>query len=96
MKKLVNTSGLNIDGKYYIFGDIKEGVNCIFKYVKNFRNGGKWETRNVFIYVHNGVIVANATDLNRDICIGKFEKIKQAQGDYSKITFECIYPLEVI
>ncbi len=95
MKKLVNTSKLNLKGKFYIFGEIKEGVNCIFQYVKNFRNGS-WETRNVFIYVHNNVIVANATDVRGDICSSKFEKIKQAQGDYSKITFECKYPLEII
>jgi hypothetical protein len=39
MKKLVNTSGLNIDGKYYIFGDIKEGVNLEVIQTKHFSTG---------------------------------------------------------
>ena len=80
--------------KYYSMGELTEGVNRLFRYVKNFRSN-TFEEHSMYIYVFNGCIVPNTFTQRIDSCQNRFETILNANGDYSKINFECKYKLEI-
>ena len=97
MRISVDTSKLNVSGKYFSWENPKEGINTLFKYKKVFNRGrSEWETCNLYIYIYNGEIIMNATSIRKDSCERKFDQILNAKGDYSKVNFECCYPLEII
>ena len=80
--------------KYYSMGELTEGVNRLFRYVKNFRSN-TFEEHSMYIYVFNGCIVPNTFTQRIDSCQNRFETLLSANGDYSKINFECKYKLEI-
>jgi hypothetical protein len=97
MKTQIDLSELNISGEWYSLGKLSEGVNRVFRWIKIFRNGNyTWSQKELFIYVHNGIIVKNATDFKSNICLIKFNVLKNANGDSSKITFETEFELEIL
>ena len=81
--------------KWYSFSDLKDGVNEIFRYVKNFRNNN-YDTVKMYIYVHNGNFIQNTFTPRLDSCKFRFNEILKANGDITKIPFECKYKLEIL
>jgi hypothetical protein len=79
--------------KYYYFGELIEGVNKIFSNVWTPKG---WENRIMYIYIHNQKPISNTFDQRFDSCKNKFNVISSANGDYSKLTFECKHKLEII
>lgn len=92
MKKQVN---LPSKTKYYTFKELTEGVNELFSYVYNVRTKG-YDTRKMYIYIHNGLFIMNTFTPRFDSCNSRFKTIFDAKGDYSKVNFECKYTLEVL
>jgi hypothetical protein len=88
---------LPFDSKYkwYSFSELKDGVNEIFRYVKNFKNN-TFDTVKMFIYVHNGEFIRNTLTPRFDSCKFRFNGILKANGDISKIPFECKHKLEIL
>lgn len=80
--------------KYYSNGKLTDGVNRLFRYVKNLKNG-RFDEVTMYIYVFNGSIIPNTFSQRIDSCKNRFEAILNAKGDYSKINFECKYKLEI-
>lgn len=93
MKKILQKIPMS-NYKYYSYGKLTEGVNRIFRYVKNLRSG-TFDEVSMYVYVFNGSIVQNTFTQRIDSCQNRFEAILNAKGDYSKINFECKYKLEI-
>lgn len=97
MKTQVDLSFLGGHRKYYCFDGLKEGVNECFFYIKVFEKGGKssYKTRKVFVYVHEGVVIKNATSAHTVLdCLLKFRSLFNANGDITKVGFEISHELE--
>jgi hypothetical protein len=90
-----NQVALPVKTKYYTFKELVEGVNELFSYVYNARTR-QYDTRKMFIYIHNGKFVMNTFTPRIDSCSVRFKTILDAKGDYSKVNFECKYPLDIL
>ena len=83
--------------KYYTFSEIKEGPIEVFRYVKDLKNNN-FKTVKAWIYFYENKFIANTFTVHGDIssAVFRFNAIKQAKGDISKVGFECRYELEII
>lgn len=97
-KTLVDLSFLKGNKKYYCLGGLQEGLNKCFYTVKTYGKNGvfEWKDICIYVYVHNGVVIKNATSTHRDDCMFMFRNLLEANGDYTKLKFPISYPLEVL
>ena len=84
----------NTNYKWYTIGSFREGINRVFRYTKNLKTNSFDEVA-MYIYCHNGGLVANTFSPRIDSCKFRFDEIVKAKGDISKVGFECKYKLEI-
>lgn len=97
MKKVQTLQDLwftNDNYKWYTLGGFTEGINRVYRWVKDFKTN-QFEQKAMYVYCFNGGLVPNTFTPRIDSCSERFKAILEAKGDISKVPFECKYKLEV-